>query len=434
MKAGELEIPTSPRAPLRLAAQVIGIGVFGLLLWSLFAQLEAGAVAPGEVVPADYTKTLQHLEGGTIREIKVKDGDRVIPGQELIVLDETEGKANAAILEYQTAAQQALVDRLAAERDGKPMPPVDRLVKQVPAVETQLRLFEARRNSLRKDLAILGQRRQQTLEEIEGLAVRQKALKTQLGYANEQSDMMQKLHEKNFISRPQLLDRGTKLAEVEGDAGQNSAELARARQKAVETELEIDRLKNNWLNDVLEALRTAQTEFAGYQEKLAVARERLSHMRLTAPHEGTVKGMRYTNAGAVITPNSPVVDIVPDKERLVIEAQISPDDIDVVRPGLESYVRLTAYKARYHRSVKGKVTRVSADAYKESGAAGTAQTGRVYYRARIEIDEGELKKLSGVHLTPGMQAQVEIVLGSRSALRYLFDPIRESFYRAFREE
>ncbi len=301
---------------------------------------------------------------------------------------------------------------------------------RVPAVETQLRLFESRRNTLRKDLASLQQRRQHAVEEVVALEDRQKALQTHLGYAGEQNEMLQRLRERNFISRPQLLDRSARLAEVQSEAGNNAAELARAHQKVTDTDQEINRIKNVWLNDLLEALRQAQTELAGNREKLTVATERLRHMRILAPHAGTVKGMRYTNAGAVIPPNGSVVDIVPDNEKLVVEAQISPDDIDVVHPGLDCYVRLTAYKARYFRSVKGKVERVSADAFKDTGA----QAGRTYYRARIEIDESELKSLSKISLTPGMQAQVEIVLGSRSALRYLLDPIRESFSRAFREE
>lgn len=425
------DIPVSASEPLRKARRIVIYGVGSLLLWSVFAQLEQGAVAPGEVVPADYTKTLQHLEGGMVKEIKIKDGDRVTPGQELIVLDDTEARASTAILEYQLAAQQALVERLAAERDGKPLPANTGPSGKVPAVETQLRLFEARRNSLRRNLSILGERLTETRAEVTGLQRQQSALKTQLDYAAEQNEMLKKLHEKNFISKPQLLDRSAQMAQVQANAGNTDAELAKAKQKVVETELEIDRTKNQWLNDVLEQLRVAQTDLSGIQEKLGVAKERLSHMRITAPHEGTVKGLRLTNAGAVIPPNSPVLDIVPDKEKLVIEASMSPDDIDLVHPGLEAHVQLSAYKARYHRSLDGAVTRVSADTYRDNQNNAPA---RSFYRVRIEIGEEELKQYPDLRLTPGMQAQVTIVTGSRSPLRYLFDPVRQTFSRSFKEK
>ena len=351
-----LEIPTDTRSDTRLAMIVIALTFGGFLTWGVFAQLDAGAIAVGEVIPAGRVRTIQHLEGGMIKAIKVRDGDRAKEGDELVVLDDTEVRAIIGI----------------AERD--------------------LQGFKARLADVDR--------------EIDGWSSRSVSLAKLAANADEERKINKDLYAKNFISRPRLLQLESQKAQAEVVIGENAAELARARQKKSE----------------LEAGENA------VRERRSVALQRLERTRILATQDGIVNNLKYATLGGVIPPGGVILDIVPDSEELVVEARISPDDIDVVYPGLESRVKLTAYKARSHITLKGRVTTVSGTTFRDELSQGSP-----FYKARIEIGPEELKKIDRGMLTPGMVAEVSVVSGRRSALRYLLDPIIDSFGRAFRE-
>jgi len=351
-----LPIPVDTRPETRLVV-LIAILTFGsFLAWGVFARLDAGAIALGEVIPAGRVRTVQHLEGGAIREIRVKDGDRVKAGAELLNLDDSEIRSVVEIAERELAGLRSRLADARLEADS----------------------WNARHRSLAR-----------VAENNE-----------------EEGRLNQELYRQKFISRPKLLQLETQAAQTHAVIGENAAELARARQKIAEIE----------------------SAMAGARERRAVGMQRLERTRIVAPQDGVVNNLRYATLGGVIPPGGGVLDLVPDSEELVIEARIMPDDIDVVYPGLETRVKLTAYKARSHITLKGKVITVSGSTFREEGS-----TGRTYYKARIEISPDELKKVDRGILTPGMLAEVDIVSGQRSALRYLFDPLFDSFARAFKE-
>ena len=349
-------IPTDTRFDTRLASLIIILTIGGFLLWGFFAELDAGATAVGEVVPAGRVRIVQHLEGGMIKAIRVRDGDRVKVGDELVVLDDAETRAVIDI----------------AERD--------------------LRGFRARLVDIDREIASWSSRRE--------------SLNRLVANAEEEGKINQELYEKRFVSRPRLLQLESQKAQAEVTVGENAAELARARQKKSEIE----------------------AAEAAVRERRTVALQRLERTRIVAPQDGIVNNLKYATLGGVIPPGGAILEIVPDSEELVVEAKISPDDIDVVYPGLATRVKLTAYKARSHISLQGKVVTVSGTTFRDESTQ-----GRPYYKARIEIAAEELKKVDRGMLTPGMIAEVSVVSGSRSALRYLFDPVLDSFGRAFRE-
>ena len=349
-------IPTDTRFDTRLATLIITLTFGCFLFWGFYAELDAGAIAMGEVIPAGRVRTVQHLEGGMIKAIRVRDGDRVKAGAELLVLDDTDIRATIEI----------------ADRD--------------------LLGFRARIRDVNM--------------EIDSWSTRSRSLKRLVDNAEEENKINQELFEKKFVSRPRLLQLESQQAQAEVTVGENAAELARARQKKSEIE----------------------AAEAAVRERRTVALQRLERIRIVAPQDGIVNNLKYATLGGVIPPGGVILELVPDSEELVVEAKISPDDIDVVYPGLESRVKLTAYKARSHITLKGKVVTVSGTTFREESAQ-----GRPYYKARIEIGPDELKKVDRGMLTPGMLAEVSVVSGRRSALRYLFDPIFDSFGRAFRE-
>ena len=350
-----LPIPVDTRLDSLLVILIIFVTFGGFLLWSALARLDAGAIAEGEVVPAGRVRTVQHLEGGIIREIKVRDGDRVKAGDELLTLDDKEIRATIAITERELAGFQT-------------------------------RLKDAYR-------------------EVESWSARNESLKHLAANAEEEARLNRDLYERNFISKPRLLQLESQATQTAVVIGENSAELARARQKVADIEATI----------------------GSTREKRIVAIQRLERTRIVAPQDGVINNLKYATLGGVIPPGGAILEIVPDSEELIVEARVAPDDIDVVFPGLETRVRLTAYKARSHITLKGQVVTVSGSTLKDD------TNSRAYYKVRIQITPSELEKVDRGMLTAGMLAQVDIISGKRSVLRYLFDPILDSFARAFKE-
>lgn len=418
-------VPVSISDTLKLlVAGVSTLFIIGFL-WAVFAELHEGAIASGEVIPFSKTKTVQHLEGGIVREILVKDGDSVVADQELLVLDDHEAKAQLALAHTEWAARQALVARLLAERDGKIY---EGGSLNNPAITSQLRIFEIRRQSLRSEIAALNKRNAGLKDELKAWTNRRTALSELTVNAGEERTLNQGLYEKNFISRPRLLALDNQLSDRIATKGETEAELARVSQRISDTELQISKLKSDWLNAVLEELRKAQDELSVATERLQVAEGRLQRTRVQSPHSGVIKGSRFTTIGAVIPPGGILLDVVPVTEKMVVEAKVLPDDIDVVSIGTKARVRFTAYKARAHIAYDGVVIEISPSTYHEE------KTGMLYYLARVEIPDVLPNENSKLSLQAGMLAEVSFTGKARSPMRYLLDPLTQSMTRAFREE
>lgn len=417
-----IDVGHGTRAALWLFLAVMAI----LASWSVFAELSEGAVSSGEVIPMGRSKTVQHPDGGIIREIHVRDGDTVKMGQELIVLDDSEARAMAAISETELDAYTALVDRLTAERDGKLYRAKN--VADSGAVGAQVRIFELRRQSMQKEIGSLEMRLANLNQELRAWRDRSRSLAKLSANAEEERKQNQMLYEQNFISRTRLLALDSQSSQTLATQGETEAEVARVNQRISDTQLQISKLQNDWMNAVLDDLRRAQDAWTIASEKARVARDRLERTRVRAPQDGVVKGLRTMTLGAVIQPGGVLLDVVPVTAKMEVEAKISPDDIDVVKSGSACRVRFTAYKARSHLSLHGTVKEVSAATFRDD------TTGKSYYTALIEVNQNALAPADHVALHPGMLAEVEFTGNSRSPLRYLMDPVTQSFTRAFKEE
>ena len=223
--------------------------------------------------------------------------------------------------------------------------------------------------------------------------------------AHEEFLVNEKLYKNNFISKVRLLQLEGRLSEIDALISETESEASRAQLKILELTAD--------LKDV------------------AVLEDRMTRTQIRAPQGGAVSDLRFNTIGGVIPPASKILDIVPDDEALLVEAKISANDIDVVFLGLEARVKLSAYKARSHISLRGRVVMISDTTFRDEGPGGR---GQPYYRARIEIPDSELQKKDGVNLVPGMLAEVYIIAGHRSAIRYLFDPFIESVERALHQK
>lgn len=423
------------RQPVRIGLWllILFFGVGGL--WAMFAPISSAAVARGQVMVESNRKTVQHLEGGIIEEILVKEGQMVVKDQPLVRLRATTAEARKDLITNQYVAAKALETRLLAERDGLDslsFPESVLAQKDDPKVQetltSQERLFITRKQALEGELGVIEQRIRQLNDQIGGLRAQQASVREQMRLIKEEADVVEKLLLSGNAQRPRFLALKRREAELQGASGQFAAEIARIQQAVGEAELAKMNARNEFLNGVVKELRDVQVQISDLEQNLKASTDVFERTVIAAPLEGTVVGLKFHTLGGVIAPGAPIMDIVPKDDRLVVEAQILPQDIDEVHEGLIARVRLTPYKSRRIPPLEGNVTQVSADSFTDQ------KTGMSYYTARVEIDPEFMKHLRNVELQPGMPADVLIVTGERTFLSYLLSPLSDSMYRAFREQ
>jgi HlyD family type I secretion membrane fusion protein len=350
-------------------------------------------------------------------------------------LDDLETGSTVALLESQFHALMAQEARLEAERDGQPevrLPPslIGRRGDSMAAdiLAGQERIFAGRRSSLAGREAVTRQQITQLEAQIAALTAQRTAGQRQIALVREESAGVEELVAKGLERKPRLLALQRQGAELEGMQGNLIHRITEAREAIAQAELEILSLKADRHSEVVAELYDVQNRRIEAEEKLKAAQMRRNRRDVVAPESGTVMKLRHFAPGAVVAPGGDILDLVPQDDRLVIDARVSPIDIDVVRVGLPAGVVLTAYKSRTTPKLDGQVVRVSADALTDE------RTGMPYYLARVIIDAEQLNALDGVHLQPGMPAETQIFTGKRTMLKYLLQPIEDSFRRAFREE
>lgn len=427
-----LEPPVGRAVLAGLLALGLGLGGFGL--WAAEAPLASAAIAPGAVAVDTHRKVVQHLEGGIIAELLVREGDRVAAGQVLLRLDDLEAKSLHALAEGEYLALRAAEVRLAAERD-------DAAALAFPAeLETrrgrpevaeilagQARIFASGRDALAGQVGVLEQRIAQLRAQIAALRAQLAAGDDQLALIEEEAAAIRELVEKGLERKPRLLALERQAAQLRGQQGDYTNRIAQAQEAIAEAELEILNARRQRVERAAVELREVGTRRAELQERLAAAAVRLTRREVAAPQDGTVLNLRYHTVGGVVPPGGDILDLVPEGDSLIVEARVSPTDIDTVRAGQTAQVALTAFGGRSTPQLKATVLHVSADALADP------QTGQSFFLARLAVDAEQLQRLDGVHLAPGMPAEAFIETGSRTMLDYLVQPLTDSFRRAFRE-
>ncbi|MBW7852275.1 MAG: HlyD family type I secretion periplasmic adaptor subunit [Rhodospirillales bacterium] len=430
-----------PPSPLGSARGALTVGIVtvlaafgGLGTWAAVAPLHSAAVAVGQVTVDSYRKTIQHLEGGIIGEIAVRDGDEVAAGDVLVRLDDTRLRASHRILINRLREGLARQARLAAERDDAaavafPKELLDQRSDPEVAdvIEGQRNLFQARRQLLAGQIAVLQQRNQQYAQEVAALDAQQQAMRRQLDLVSEEIATVAYLVRSGLGQKPRLLALQREAARLEGERGEHLARMARVRQSMAGTELEIINLRNRRMEEVAADDRETEMLVHDTRQELAEIEDSLRRTVVRAPKPGIVVNMRFHTTGGVVGPGEAILDIVPDDDRLVVEARVRPEDIDVVHPGLAAQVRLTAFKQRLTPTADGTVITVSADRLADP------VSGEAYYLARISLDDESLSRLPA-ELYPGMPAEALILTGRRTAFDYIASPITQALPRAWRED
>lgn len=415
-----------------LAVAVLSVG--GLGGWAATVPLAGAVISPGFVVVDTNVKTVQHLTGGVVGEIRVRDAMRVREGDLLIRLDETVTRANLQVVVKQLNELTARQARLEAERDGAGDIAVPAGLAQhagdpevARALEGERTLFQARRMVREGQQRQLRGRIGQIREEIGGLSAQETARRRQVDLIQRELVDIRDLFGRNLVPRTRLVELEREAARLAGDVGQFVAERARAEGRITESELQILQIDQDLRREVSTELREVQTRIGELVERRVAAEDVLKRIDIRAPQTGIVHQLAYHTVGGVIPAGQPIMQIVPGDDVLVIEIRVAPQDIDKVAAGQPAMIRFTSFPHGTTPEIAGSVTRVSADLVREP------QTNTMHFTARVAVGEGELARLGSNRIVPGMPAEVFVRTGDRTALSYLVKPISDQISRAFRE-
>ncbi|CAM9714331.1 unnamed protein product, partial [Phaeothamnion confervicola] len=415
---------------------VLLVGGFGG--WAATSQLSGAVVASGVLVVESNVKKVQHPTGGIVGEILVREGDAVEAGQIVMRLDDTVTRATLGVIRSQLDELTAREARLLAERDAAEeidLPEeltARKLEKTVAtAILGELKLFEARRTSRAGQRSQLRERIAQSNEEIGGLSSQQAAKEREIKFITEELGGVSDLWAKNLVSISRLMVLQRDKARLEGEHGQYIADIARARGKISETEIQILQLDQDFRTEVLKDMRETQGKIAELRERLTAADDQLKRVDLRAPQSGIVHQLAVHTVGGVIGNGEAVMMIVPRADALVVEAKVAPQDIDQIAVGAPATVRIMAGNQRTMQDISATLTRVSADLTREPASGG--QSGPVYYLVRVSLPEDEVRKLADLRLVPGMPAEAFIQTYARTPLQYLLKPLHDQIARTFRE-
>lgn len=428
----------SPKAPiwrpLRLALFTILFGLGGVFGWGAFAMIDSAVIAPGTLMVEGNRRNVQHLEGGIVGEVLVRDGAIVVAGQPLIRLEDTRVRAGLNLVLDETDRLRARIAVLIAEREEAPAPAfppelvarrTEPKVAEIMAVQAEE--FTARRISLQGQVDILTQRALQLQKQIDGLNVRIESNDRQLALVRQEIIGVEGLVRMGLERLPRLLSLQREEARLIGERGEAIENVARTQQAVGEAEMQRAQLLRSRQEDNAKELRELQGRLLELREREISANDQLMRLTIDAPEAGMVMDLRFATRGGVIAPGAQVASIVPQEERLVVEAQITPIDVDTVRIGMPASIRLSHAAARTTPILEGEVERISPDRMTDQ------RTGQPYFIARIAFAPEELAKHAHLRLQSGMHAEVLIRRGERSFASYLARPLADRFAKSIRE-
>lgn len=413
---------------------LVAVGFIGFLTWSALAPLSSAVVAPGVVVADSRNKTIQHLEGGIIDQIMVREGDTVAAGQivaRLKSVSTTSGLGRLTALRMVTLAEAA---RLDAERDGlSEIKFPEELLRQsndpevAQALKGQQVLFQSRRESAESERAILSQRIQQYEAEIQGIEAQIASGSRQLGLIRQELTTVREMVAKGYERKPRLLALQRSAEELSGQRSAQESQVTRARQSIGEMEERLSNLKSERLDSVMTDLRQVQARVSDVNEQIKAAADAAQRLDVEAPTSGKVVSIFLGSAGGVVRPGETIMELLPDQDTLLVEVEVRPEDVDDIAPGATARVRLTGMSQRWTDSLTGQVTHVSADRIVDPNGR------RGHFMARVAVDLNSGLSIRELKLYPGMPAAVFIETGKQSLLAYLVMPLFGSVERAFRE-
>ena len=407
-------------------------GVFGA--WSAVARLDGAVIGSGVVAVESSKKTVQHFEGGIVRAILVREGAHVEQGDVLVRLDPTRAEASFDLYRLQLAAALANETRLVSERDDLAeldFPPEvlevqgDSLVTR--AVTDQRRQFQARRDTLQRQIEVLRAQIDQIRNEIEGIKLEQKTAEGQLVFIAQELVGLRGLLEKKYIELPRVSNMEREQLRLQGVIARSTIDAARAAQRIGETELKIEQLRLERREEASKQLPEVRKAISDIRQQMIIASDTLKRIEIRAPVTGTVQQIRIFTIGGVVRASEPIMDVVPVTDELVVRARIAPQDMQMIRPGLPAEVRFPALLRPNVPFIVGKVRTVSTDRLIDEA------TREPYFAAEVAVERSTILPEIQESITAGLSADVIIPTRERTALEYLVSPITDRFQKAMRE-
>ncbi len=398
------------------------------LLWADNASLEEVTRGQGKVVPSSNMQIIQNLEGGIIKDIRVRAGDVVEQDQILMIIDDTRFSSSFKEGVGQLNVLKLKVARLSAEVDGKPFVVPEDIAKNFPQiVPTEQQLYQARINDLNVKLNLLIDQQNQRAQELKELQSRQDQLKRSYDLAKKEYDLTQPLVKDGAVSQVELLRLERQVNDLQGELSANQLAMPRLQSALESAQKKVEEQKIEYRTKALGELNDAKSELSKISEQNTALEDRVNRTLVRSPVKGTVNQVKISTIGGIVQPGQDLIEIVPLEDSLLVEANVRPSDIGFLKPGLESMVKLTAYDFAIYGGLKGELERISADTI-------TNDKGESFYQIHVRTKKNYILH-NGKHLLikPGMAVTVDIKTGEKTVLDYILKPILKTKQNAMRE-
>jgi epimerase transport system membrane fusion protein len=431
MEKEKNNIPSDNTTPAILFGLTVLFVVFGILGgWMYYAPLATSSVASGQVSAGSAKKTVQHLDGGIVKAIHVKDGDIVKKGDILIELEDVQIKENLNILKSQYQDMTATYDRLKAQRDNRDSIKFSKVVTDQNIIDNQKSIFYTNKKSLKDEDTITQKRILQTKKQISSLKALINSMKKRLKSIAKERREQEILFQQQLVDKLRIQELDREANSIEGDIESKLADIARLNEQISELKTQQLLRKKKFKEETLDKLVQTKSKIEDLKSKIIATEDKLKRTKIISPASGTIIGLKMHTIGGVIGRGQDILEIVPQDAKLIIIAKVQTTDIDNVRVGLVSNIMFPAFNAKKLHVINGKVIEVSADSFEDKA------TRQPYYEAKVELTkegEEELAK-NGFTLVAGMPATVMIQTGTRTALDYFIKPFKDMAIRGFNEE
>jgi len=421
--------------PILLGLATLVFGVGGFAGWAVSTELSSAAVASGRVIVESNTKTVSHLEGGTLKELVVHEGSRVKAGDVLALLDVTRSQSTLIDLRQQLFAYSAQLARLEAERDERtsfeftdPLPEGMDAKAGEDIRKTEKRLFDERINLFRDQTAADQSAIDQLASQRVALEARRKSWVTQTEVVATELETYRKLRKQKLITQPLYNEKQLQLDDMQTRIAESDASLAENNQRKTQLELSLTSRRTEYFRAISVDIQQTQTNINAVRQQLIAAKDVVTKAEIRSPQDGIVANIKVRTPGSAVIEGTPILDIVPANQPMLIEGHARAMDIDQMRVGQKADIKLSSFGAKELKPLVGHVTYIAPDSVLDE------RTGEAIFAFKAKIDEAELKAQPNLFLYPGMSAEVYIITGDRTALAYLAEPIKRSFNRAFREQ
>ena len=428
-------LPSNTSRAMIFGFALIGVTVGGMSLWSATAPIASAVVANGQVVVASKRKQIQHPTGGAIRSIKVEEGQSVKEGDVLVELEDsdaverlTRGRDSYYLaLATEGRMQAEIADSLEPQYSPELLDAAAKLPAVKNLLDGQRQLFSARQVELHGQLSMIEQQHEQLQNELSALEADRRSARKQIDLSQKELNVVDELYKKGYTTRTRVFSLNRDISQLNGNSERTSAMISRTRASLMESELKLLQARNQIKSTVQSDLRDVQAKIPNLRDQYRAADQAYERMTIRAPVPGIVLSSKLVTVGSVVRPGDTILEIVPRDDRLMVEVQVRPNDVDSLTLGLATEVQFTGLSQKEFPALHGRVAYVSADSLQDPRSSAT------YFIAHIDVPESEIHRLGDQVLQPGMPATVMIKTGERTALAYLTQPLRDSISRAWRE-